>query len=58
VEELNSKYKFYETSHQFFRGSTIFLLITAAVLQIVELEMDDVGIGIDRDKNLGIYMKW
>lgn len=55
---VEKRRKFFETSNQFFRGSAVFLLITAGILQIVELQMDDVGVGIDQDKNLGVYFRY
>ncbi|HCL55742.1 MAG TPA: hypothetical protein DHW82_01865, partial [Spirochaetia bacterium] len=50
LNETYKKYDFYQTAAQFFKNGSIMLLFTAAILQITELEMDDVGIGIDSDK--------
>ena len=58
LTRLNDKFQMYNTATQFFRNGSIMLLITAAILQGVELEMDDVGIGVDQDKRLGVYIKW
>lgn len=52
------KYNFYSNSYQFFRGASVFLLVTAAILQIVELNMDDVGVGVDEDRNLGVFFRF
>ena len=55
---MKCKKNFFNLSRQFFRNSSIVLLMTAAILQVLELEMDDVGVGVDSDKNLGIYWKF
>lgn len=57
-DEVLKKENFFNLSRQFFRNSSIILLMTAAILQVLELEMDDIGVGVDGDKNLGIYWKF
>lgn len=56
--KTNKKYNNFNTMNQFFRNGSVMLLITAAIFQILDLQMDDIGMGIDQDKNLGIYIKW
>ncbi len=55
---IEDKKLFFDNASQVFRNTSIGLLITALILQIIEVEMDDVGVGVDKDKRLGVYIKW
>ncbi|HOJ50254.1 MAG TPA: PEGA domain-containing protein [Spirochaetota bacterium] len=58
INQVYDRAIFFNNAQQFFKNTSIIMLITAGILQLLELEMDDVGVGVDQDKNLGIFYKW
>jgi len=58
LSEIIDRANFFNNTQQVFRNTSILLLITAGIFQLLELEMDDVGVGVDQDKNIGIFYRW